>query len=170
MRSTYAFKEIINMQLFADGALVYETRYENFNELIQDYRNDELAQGRVVPRYAWEALVLAAGGWLLKKVGDELFKKLMDLLKQRKSAKTASSTLPDDPLLTTFEHVQATNPSQSVTGSDLIQKLLAQKSVKLEIRLTTEAEADLASGLQQLQAQYPGLIVTVQPPDLSKPD
>lgn len=151
------------MKIFVEGVSVFEETFETTDSLIDRYSDDEIDQGREVPRYAWETLVIVVGGWLLKKVADQLFSWAVEYrgrakAQEKEQKSEATEERRHRELLQKLETLLA--PREPPQGEvEWLRALMSEGRIAIEIHIDTEAEADLIPALQQHLRAIDGLII-----------
>ena len=77
------------MRLEVDNTSLANTDTGSWEDLLEGYRASERQAGRQVPSYSWETIAIIIGGWLVQKLADEVWKRIIEFRSKRAAAKQA---------------------------------------------------------------------------------
>jgi hypothetical protein len=135
------------MKMIVQGVPVFDETFASTEAIVDRYREEELQKGREVPRYSWEALLAAVGGWLLKKAADELWKWAVEYRKRRKehedkeAAENAEERRHRE-LLERLDKIIAGQGANPPADIDWFKSLVARGDVVLQIEFSNDVERD----------------------------
>lgn len=142
------------MRIALEGVIVFDETYPTTEALVDQYRDEELKNGREVPRYAWEALALVVGEWLLKKAADEVYKWVVEYRKRQKDSqeKEALRTLNErrhQELVEKLDKIISALQSKPADNTEWLRSVLTQGQLTIEIDFVNDAEADFIPAFEK---------------------
>lgn len=150
------------MRLSVDGVELASVTPMEWRALMDGYRQSEQAAGRSVPEYAFDALAAVLGLWLLKKLGDEVWKRTVEY-RGKRAAKAAAAgqrateALRHEQVLARLEALApAARPPADGLGELL--RAAAENNMRIVITLENDTERDLGTAIRKAlpQAQVEG--------------
>lgn len=142
------------MKIELQGIPLFDESFESTEDLVDRYRDEELENGRDVPRFAWESLLLVVGGWLLKKAADELWKLAYEYKKRKKASeeKVADRNAADQrhrELMEKLDTVVSANTPKAPQDIEWFQALLSRGDIVLVVEFSNTAESDFRAGFER---------------------
>jgi hypothetical protein len=146
--------------------------------MLDSYRDDEASAGRSVPTYSFEAMAGLVAGWLLKKAGDEIFKRIMEYRKtkgevERRIAQQEREEQRHRELLAKLDElvpqdmdsVELSNPG-SYQRLPAVLEHIARSGIRITIVVDSDAENDLLATLREMVKIHESIsLVANQVPD-----
>lgn len=163
------------MKVEIEGVEVFNSRYENWDDIVDDYARDEARQGRAVPSYALEFLMGALALWVLEKAADKAVDWVLEYRKRQKEEQEkqegAKRTAEQIERLERLEKALADvrpEVAQTAASQEAILQALRDIQARLVVTPETEAERDLARALEKTLGEVPtASVLSTTPTDQS---
>ncbi len=136
------------MKIEIEGVEVFGSRYDRWDDLIDDYARAEAEHGRVVPSYALEILVVAIALWVLEKAADRAVDWMLERKQNQREEQERQEQMERlEALERTLSEVRSQG-AKIASDQEAILRVFRDVQARISVSPETEVERDLARALE----------------------